>query len=169
MFERQWVMEWRVWTNKTLSRVFWCEVFLWVLHGYGTVKQCDKTTKTSWKLNTGGSIVVTIIKPRSYVLISISSFFCYWLSSDKQITVWETHLKGSVALILSQYLSYEGRVSIPLDSWTRSFMSLPHFIHSRHWPPILTPSQVIFPVLSTKETHHRQRTCTVQVFDNPST
>ena len=33
-------------TNKPFLEFLWCDVILRTLHGYGTVKQCDKSTKT---------------------------------------------------------------------------------------------------------------------------
>jgi hypothetical protein len=61
------------------------------------------------------------------------------------LTVCLSNLKGSVGLTFNQGLGNLMRVTIPIDLSTWSFIPLPHFFHSRHARPLLTPSLVLFP------------------------
>ncbi len=57
-----------------------------------------------------------------------------------------TNIKGSVGLILTKASTM--RISIPLDLSSRSFIPLPHFIHSRRPTILLDPSLVFSPLRS---------------------
>ena len=65
--------------------------------------------------------------------------------------VWLSHLRESVGLIIVTDTTM--RISIPLELSTCPFIPLPHFIRSRHSPPLrrlLVPSLVLFPPHSSK-------------------
>ena len=53
---------------------------------------------------------------------------------------WD-NLKGSIGLMLDK--ASVMRVTIPLDLSSRSFIPLPHFIHTRTTESLLTPSIVL--------------------------
>ena len=71
---------------------------------------------------------------------------CWFQGFPPTVNSLHNYTCSTVSLVVLILVKTSGmRITIPLDLSTWHFIPHPHFFHSRRTPPLLTPSQVLFP------------------------